>query len=108
MRRAVALVSVAVLFVVLHAVLLRLAAQSQVAHVLLGAGNGPPPLAAALIAVALVIVRIGAIVVAPGLVLAAACEALAFAVAGPRHSSSGAGISVVEGAGTTIGIRGTE
>lgn len=108
MRRAAILVSVAIAFVVVHAVSIRVAAHTHVAHVLLGAGNGPPPFAAALVAVTLVVARIGAIVIAPGLVLAAACEALAFAVVGPRHSSSGAGISVADGTGTSIGIRGTE
>jgi hypothetical protein len=108
MRRAIILATIAIVLMALHAVLLRLAAHGHVAHVLLGAGNGMPPLGAALLAVALVLARVGAIVLAPGLFLAAAAEAIAFVVAGPRHSRSGAGISVADGAGTSIGIRGTE
>lgn len=108
MKRAVVLVAFAIVLVAAHEILLRVAAHTHVAHVLLGAGNGIPPLGAASIAVALVVARVGAIVIAPGLVLAAATEALAFAFVGPRHSRSGAGTSVADGTGTTIGMRGTE
>lgn len=112
LSRAVVFGGSALALVLLHELLLRFAAHERIAHVLLGAGNGPPPVGPALVAAVLVLARVLAIVAAPGLVLAALVEVAAFVLVGPRRqgstSSSGAGISVAEGAGTSMGMRGTE
>jgi hypothetical protein len=56
--------------IVTHAVVVRAAAEGEVAHALLGAGNAPPPLGAAAIAVSVVVLRLLAIVVVPGAIAA--------------------------------------
>jgi hypothetical protein len=82
-RRAIVVAVLALLTLGLHAILVRSMAHGHVAHVLLGAGNGAPPLGAALLAVSLVLVRFGAVVVSPGALLAAAASLLAHVLVGP-------------------------
>jgi len=90
-RRAIVVALLAVVSLVLHAVLVRAMAHGHVAHVLLGAGNAAPPLGAAVLAVSLVVMRFGAVVVAPGALLAAAASLVAHALVGPpRGGASGA------------------
>lgn len=92
-RRAASVLALALATLVLHVVLVRAMAHGHVAHVLLGAGNAAPPIGAALLAVALVLVRFAAIVLAPGALLASTVSLLAHAVMGPpgSHRSGGAG-----------------
>jgi len=85
-RRAVVVASLALVTLLLHVVLVRAMAHGHVAHVLLGSGNAAPPIGAALLAVALVLVRFAAIVLAPGALLASAVSLLAHAVMGPPAS----------------------
>jgi len=118
MKRPIVLVLVSAMLVVAHAVLVRAMAHGHVAHVLLGAGNSSPPIGAALLAIALVLVRLVTILGVPGLVFAAAADVVAYVLVGPPKkenqgtvSSGGAGSSpetADEAIGTTIGIRGTE
>lgn len=123
-RSVVVLVSSGALALV-HLVLVRAMAEGHVAHVLLGAGNGVPPIGAALLAVLLVVVRFLTVVVVPGAALAAVASILAHHFVGPmkgaaqgegpasseggkvKNSSDGAGLSVSAGAGTSIGGRAT-
>jgi hypothetical protein len=102
-RRAVVLAIVSAVALVLHAILVRAMAHGHVAHVLLGAGSSMPAIGAALLAVALVLVRLFAIVVVPGLLLASIVSLVAH-----WGTISGAGTSVGGGAGTSIGVRGTK
>ncbi len=113
MKRPIVLVLVSLVLVIVHAILVRAMAHGHVAHVLLGSGNAPPPIGAALLAIALVLVRLITLLGVPGLLFAAAADVVAYVLVGPPKrqgtgSSDGAGSSVVDGAGTTIGIRGTE
>jgi hypothetical protein len=113
-RRALVVAALSVFTLVLHLVLVRAMAHGHVAHVLLGSGNAAPPFAAAVLAVALVVVRLGAVVVAPGLLLASAVSLVAHVIVGPprggaggqrvgRGTSSGAGKTSDEsGAGATV------
>lgn len=103
-RRSIGIVVVSLAVLVLHEVLLRAMAHGHVAHVLLGAGSSAPPPFAASLAVALVVVRLLAIVVVPGALLAAATGLAAHHLEG----SYSIGTSVADGAGTSIGVRGTE
>ena len=70
-RRAVMVLLVSLGLALVHPFLVRTMAEGHVAHVLLGAGNAAPPIGSALLAVLLVVVRLGAIVLAPGAALAA-------------------------------------
>ncbi|MBS2012327.1 MAG: hypothetical protein JST00_05550 [Deltaproteobacteria bacterium] len=127
-RRSIAVIASAAGLALLHLALLRAMAEGHVAHVLLGAGNAAPPLGAAALAVALVVVRFLAIVVAPGATLAALATLMASYLtgdrgerrSGARHfeeppsssargrtSIEGAGVSVTAGAGTSMGGRAT-
>lgn len=72
----VALVVSAVLLVV-HPLLVRAMAHGHVAHALLGAGHRMPPASSVLLVVALLVARLLAIVVVPGLVLAAVTSLVA-------------------------------
>jgi hypothetical protein len=103
-RRALIVLGVVVTVLLCHELLLRISAHGHVAHVLLAAGNGPPPIGAAMVAVALVVVRFLAVVVAPGAALACVASLAAHEIMGPPQredegtgSSSGAGISPSDG-----------
>ena len=122
-RRALVVAALALLTLVLHVVLVRAMAHGHVAHVLLGSGNAAPPLDAAVLAVSLVVVRLGAVVLAPGLLLASLASLVAHALVGPPRggghhgdgagagvgagTSSGAGSSVADGTGISIEGRAT-
>lgn len=127
LRRSVIVLVGSAVLALLHVVLVRAMAEGHVAHVLLGAGNGAPPLGAALLAILLVVVRFLTIVVVPGAALAAVASIAAHLFVGParrgegrqgaideaskessgKSSSDGAGLSVSAGAGTTMGGRAT-
>jgi hypothetical protein len=119
-RRALAALFASLAALATHALLVPVTAERHVAHALLAAGNGPPPVGAALVALALVVVRLLALLVVPGALLAALTSLTAHVALGPPSAhppepdgtgvSSGAGISVGDPAGpagTTIGVRGT-
>ncbi len=115
-RRALITLALSVLTLVLDLVLVRAMAHGHVAHVLLGSGNAAPPLGAAALAIALVLVRLGAVVLAPGLLLASLVSLLAHVLVGPQGGggghrgtsmSSGAGSSADGGAGMSIEGRAT-
>ncbi len=84
-RRPVVLATISLVLLVAHHVLVRAMAHGHVAHVLLGAGNAPPPTDAAVLAIALVLVRFVSVVLVPGLLLAAAAELLAYLLVGPKR-----------------------
>lgn len=84
-RRPMVLLVVSLTFLASQHVLLRWMAHGDVAHVLLGAGNGPPPTGAATLAVTLLIVRFASYVIVPGLLLAAGAELVAYALVGPKR-----------------------
>ncbi|MBN9160939.1 MAG: hypothetical protein BGO98_00160 [Myxococcales bacterium 68-20] len=86
-RRPVVFTALSVACLALHHVLLRAMAHGHVAHVLLGAGNAPPPAGAAALAITLVIVRFVLVMLVPGLLLAAAAEIVAYLLVGPKGSS---------------------
>jgi hypothetical protein len=86
LRRAFIVSVTALVTIVVHLVLVRAMAHGHVAHVLLGSGNAAPPLGAAVLAISLVVARIGAIVLAPGALLAALVSVAAHVVRGPRVS----------------------
>ena len=71
MKRALLLMGVCVGSFVLEPLLVHAMAHGHVAHVLLGSGATMPPVGPAAIAIALVGVRLFAIVLAPGLLLGA-------------------------------------
>lgn len=102
-RSSLRLVFVALVFVVLHALLVRWMAHGHVAHVLLGAGNAAPPLGAALLAVALVVVRVVAVVVVPGALLAALASLIAHVLLGPPRGGAGHGDEEGDPAGASSG-----
>jgi hypothetical protein len=90
-RRAMVVAALALVTLVLHLVLVRAMAHGHIAHVLLGAGNAAPPLGAAALAVTLVVVRFGAVVVAPGALLAAAVSLVAHVLVGPPRAGGAPG-----------------
>jgi hypothetical protein len=106
-RRALVVVALSLLTLALHVFLVRAMAHGHVAHVLLGSGNAAPPLGAAVLAVSLVVVRLGAVVVAPGLLLASLASLAAHALVGPPRGGDdhregggdGAGTGTSSGAG---------
>lgn len=115
-RRALMGLALVVAVLLCHELLLRISAHGHVAHVLLAACNGPPPVGAAMIAMALVVVRFLAVVVAPGAALACVASLAAhdLGARSPRPSEdaqreegtgsrSGAGIS--PSAGLVTGVR---
>lgn len=89
-NRGPAMLALASLIVlVAQHVLVRAMAHGHVAHVLLGAGNAPPPADAAALAVGLVVVRLLAVLLVPGLLLAAAAEiaaSLPSQAVSPKHA----------------------
>lgn len=87
MKRPIVLGLASLGVLVLHAVLVRVMAHGHVAHVLLGASSAAPPLGAASLAVALVVVRLVAMVLVPGILLAAAAQIVAHVLVGPRRKS---------------------
>jgi hypothetical protein len=86
-RRPVALTIVSVVCLVVHHVLLRAMAHGHVAHVLLGAGNAAPPAFPAALAIALVLTRFVTVMLVPGFLLAAAAEAIAYVLVGPKRAT---------------------
>ncbi len=119
LRRSIGVLVVSVLVALVHLILVQAMAEGHVAHVLLGAGNGAPPLGAALLALALVVARLAVVVVVPGAALAALASILAHVAVGPLQGDgdgdgdgngtiSGAGISVADGIGASIEGRGTK
>jgi hypothetical protein len=88
-RHALVVLGLVLVALLAHEALVRAMAHGHVAHVLLGSGNASPPLGAAAMAVSLVAVRLLAIVVAPGAVLAALVSLVAHRVAGPRAAEVG-------------------
>lgn len=115
-RRSVVLLVLSAIVLVAHEIVLVVASEAHVAHQLLGAGNnGSPPIGAAALAVALLVLRLVAIVLVPGAVLASLASVFAHIAIGPidrqresagKGTSSGAGTSVAEGTGTSIEARG--
>lgn len=89
-RRPVALASVAFVALGLHHVLLRAMAHGHTAHVLLAAGSTVPPAGASTLAAALVLTRFVTVMLAPGLLLAAAAEIVAYLLVGPRGTADDA------------------
>lgn len=122
-RRALVTLALSLVTLVLHVVLVRAMAHGHVAHVLLGSGNAAPPLGAAVLAISLVVVRLGALVLAPGLLLASLVSLAAHVLVGPPRgggahgagaakgavvgNSSGAGSSVEDGTGMSMEGRAT-
>ena len=90
-RRALIVIAAAMAAVLLDLILVRVMAHGHVAHVLLGAGSSAPPIGPALLAIALVLARFGAVVIAPGALLAAAASLVAHVVIGPKGGDPGAG-----------------
>jgi hypothetical protein len=88
-RRAIVVAALAFVTLALHVVLVRAMAHGHVAHVLLGSGNSSPPIGPAALAISLVVVRVCAVVVSPGALLAAAASLLAHAIVGPPRGGSG-------------------
>jgi hypothetical protein len=86
-RRPVVLAVVSFACLAIHHGLLRAMAHGHVAHVLLGAGNGPPPTGAAALAIALVVARFVTVMLVPGFLLAAAAEIVAYLLVGPKGAS---------------------
>ena len=122
-RRALVTLALSLITLVLHVLLVRVMAHGHIAHVLLGSGNAAPPLGAAFLAISLVLVRLGAVVLAPGLLLASLASLVAHALVGPPRGggdhgdeepegavvgkSSGAGSSVEDGTGMSMEGRAT-
>jgi hypothetical protein len=107
-RRALVVAALSLVTLVIHLVLVRAMAHGHVAHVLLGSGNAVPPLGAAFLAIALVLVRLAAVVVAPGLLLASLASLVAHVLVGPPrdggdHREGGGAGAGEEGSGTTSG-----
>ncbi len=98
-RRALVVLAGSLVTLLGHLVLVRLMAHGHVAHVLLGSGNGAPPISAALLAVTLVLLRFAAVVLVPGAILAALASLLA------ELQSPGTGIT--SGTGTSSGVAGS-
>ena len=91
--RAIVVAIVALAAILLHVVLVRAMAHGHVAHVLLGSGNAFPPMGAALLALSLVAVRLFAIVLAPGVLLASGVSLLAHGLMGPAGPRPAGGAS---------------
>jgi len=79
-RRSIILLVLAALTLVAHEIILSLASDAHVAHRLLA---GPPPIDAAILALALLVVRLVAIVLVPGAVLASVASLFAHVAVGP-------------------------
>ena len=107
-RRAIRVAVAALAVVLLHVLLVRAMAHGHVAHVLLGSGNATPPIGAALLAVALVIARFVAIVIAPGALLAAVVSMAAHALVGPKDGAQGDGDGAGKGTRSGTGIKSDE
>lgn len=102
-RRALTVIAVSMGAILIDLVLVRLMAHGHVAHVLLGAGSSAPPIGPALLAIALVIARLAAIVIAPGALLAALASLVAHVVVGPEAGDGGgAAVEGQRGAGSSI------
>ena len=71
LRSALWLTGVCLAILLAHPMLVAAMAHGHVAHVLLASGSTTPPVGPAALAVTLVLVRLFAIVLAPGLLLAA-------------------------------------
>lgn len=114
-RRALQVIVLAFAAVLLDVVLVRAMAHGHVAHVLLGAGSSAPPIGPALLAIALVVARFAAVVIAPGALLASGASLLAHVIVGPKGgsgdhaqrgvaaSASADGTSTISGTGTKSG-----
>jgi hypothetical protein len=87
-RRPAVFTVVSLVCLAIHWVLVRAMAHGHVAHVLLGSGNAPPPAGAAALAISLVVVRFVAVMLVPGLLLAAAAEIIAYLLVGPPRAST--------------------
>jgi hypothetical protein len=92
-RRSTVVLGGGLVLLALHELVLAIAAHARVAHALLGAGNGPPPVGPAALAIALVVIRLAAIVLLPGAVLAALASLVAHvaersAIRGQRSAGS--------------------
>ena len=96
-RRALVVLAASLVTLFGHLVLVRLMAHGHVAHVLLGSGNGAPPIGAALLAVALL--RFAAVVLVPGAILAALASLLA--------ELQSPGTRITSGTGTSSGVAGS-
>jgi hypothetical protein len=83
MRRPAILAAIALATFAVEHVLLRAMAHGHVAHVLLASGGSR---GATALAVALLVFRLVKYVVAPGLVLAAAAEIVAYLLVGPKRA----------------------
>ena len=86
-RRPVVLTLLSIVLLAIHHVLVRAMAHGPVAHVLLGAGNAPPPAGAAALAIGLIVVRLVAVLLVPGFLLAAAAEIVAYLLVGPKRAA---------------------
>ena len=86
-RRPIVLAAIALALLAIHHVLLRTMAHDHTAYVLLAAGHRAPGSAAAL-AIALVVTRFLTVMVAPGLLLAAGAEVVAYVLVGPKQVTS--------------------
>ena len=99
-RKSIGILVASIVIIVLDELLVRAMAHGHVAHVLLGAGSSSPPLGAALLAAALVIVRVLAIIAVPG--------ALMTCAVGFTAHYLGSSVSIGYSTGATMGARGTE
>ena len=86
-RRPVVLTVLSLVLLVAHHILVRAMAHGHVAHALLGAGNAPPPAGAAALAIGLIAVRLLAVLLVPGFLLAAAAEIVAYLLVGPKRAA---------------------
>ena len=105
-RRAMIVAALALGVTLVHLGLVRAMAHGHVAHLLLGAGNAVPPIGAALLAIALVMARFAAVVIAPGALMASGVSLLAHVVAGPKgegYRGGGGGSGRGGGSGTRSG-----
>jgi hypothetical protein len=103
MKTAKKLLMCSMCVLVLQELLVRAMAHSHVAHSLLASG---PSLGAALLAAALVVVRLGAVVLVPGAIATAVVLAVAHYLVGSK--STGISDGGAEGTGTSIGVAGKE
>ncbi|MDB4938369.1 MAG: hypothetical protein JWP87_5341 [Labilithrix sp.] len=101
-RRATTVAVLAIAVCIAHVLLVRAMAHGHVAHVLLGSGNTRPPIGAALLAISLVVVRVVAVVIAPGALLASLVSFVAHVLVGPPRSG-GQREGAVSGTGTSSG-----
>ena len=82
LKHALWLAGTCVVLLAVHPLLVHAMAHGHVAHVLLASGGTTPPVGPAALAISLVVVRLFAIVLAPGLLLAAATSIAARAARG--------------------------